>query len=578
MTHSFVPPTRRQVNLIVLALLVGMFLASLDQMVVATAIRTIGDDLNGLTVQAWVTTAYMVAATLATPLYGKLSDIFGRKPFYVTALGLFVLGSTLCSFAESMYELAAYRAIQGAGAGGLMALAIMILGDILAPRERTRYQAAFFAVWGVSSVLGPVLGGFFAGADQILGIAGWRWIFLLNVPLGAAALVLIVRVLHVPHFGHATGRIDWSGVSALVVAIVPLLVVLERGNDWGWRSSSSLMLFAISLVGWVAFVAIERSEGDDALLPLRMFRVRTVAIANIVNFIMGFAMFGGLAGLPLYLQISRGMSPTRAGLAMIPFTVGILLASVVATRIIHITLRYKWLPVVGAFLLIVGTLLLSLLSYDSPFSDIAVYGIVFGSGLGCIMQPLLLAVQNALPAKDNGAGTASVMFSRQIGGSLGAAVFLSILFGTVADRIKGAFLRASETPAFQSAASDPAVVSSGKNGVVLQALATGDLAQAEAAGVSLDDTSFLQDLHPEIAAPFRIGFSDAINGVMLIAAAIIVVSFVISFFLPSLRLSEKSGLENLLDEKAAAADAERLAQADAGEAEPTRVPTSPPAG
>jgi hypothetical protein len=334
-----------------------------------------------------------------------------------------------------------------------------------------------------------------------------------------------------------------------------------------------LALFAVSFVGWVAFVYIQRAEGDDALLPLRMFKVRTVAVATIVNFIMGFAMFGGLAGLPLYLQISRGMSPTRAGLAMIPFTVGILLAAVIATRIIYKTLRYKWIPVVGAFLLVVGTLLLSLLSYDSPFSDIALYAIVFGAGLGCIMQPLMLAVQNALPAKDNGAGTASVMFSRQIGGSLGAAVFLSILFGTVADRIKEAFMRAAETQAFQSAASDPAVLSSGKNGIVLQALATGDLAQAEAAGVSLNDTSFLKDLHPQIAAPFRIGFSDAINGVMLIAAAIITVAFIVSFFLPSLRLSEKSGLENLLDERAAEVEAEAIL-ADESESvtpEPARV-------
>ncbi len=587
MSHAFVPPTRRQVNLIVLALVVGMFLASLDQMVVATAIRTIGDDLNGLTIQAWVTTAYMVAATLATPLYGKLSDIFGRKPFYVTALGLFVLGSTLCTFAGSMYELAAFRAIQGVGAGGLMALAIMILGDILAPRERTRYQAAFFAVWGVSAVLGPVLGGFFAGTDSLLGISGWRWIFLLNVPLGAAALVLIVRVLHVPHFDHATGRVDWSGVSALVVAIVPLLVVLERGNDWGWKSSSSLILFAISIIGWVAFVFIERSEGDDALLPLRMFRIPTVAITTTMNFIMGFAMFGGLAGLPLYLQISRGMSPTRAGLAMIPFTVGILLAAVIATRIIYQTLRYKWIPVVGSFLLIVGTFYLSHLEYDSPFSSIIVGAIIFGFGLGCLMQPLMLAVQNALPAKDNGAGTASVMFSRQIGGSLGAAVFLSILFGTVKDRIADAFARATETPAFQSVVSDPAVISSGKNGMVLQALSTGDLAHAEAAGISLDDTSFLQDLHPQIAAPFRIGFSDAINGVMLIAAGILIIAFVVSFFLPSLRLSEKSGLENLFDERAAKAEAEAEAVL-AGEsravvpnpvvAEPARVRPPKPKG
>ncbi len=559
---AFVHPTRRQINLVVFALMVGMFLASLDQMVVMTAIRTIGDDLHGLTVQAWVTTAYMVAATLTTPLYGKLSDMFGRKPFYVTAIGLFILGSALCSIATSMYQLAAFRTLQGAGAGGLMALAIMILGDLLSPKERTRYQAAFFAVWGVSSVLGPVLGGFFAGTDHILGVSGWRWIFLMNVPLGLLALALIVRVLHVPHLGHPAETVDWAGVGALIVALVPLLVVLERGQDWGWRTPTSLALFAVSLAGWVAFFFIERAAGEDALLPFRMFRVQTVWVTTIMNFIMGFAMFGGMAGLPLYLQISRGMSPTRAGLTMVPFTIGISLAAVIATRIIHNTLRYKWIPVTGSFVLIVGTLMLSRLQYDSPFSHIVWGGLVFGIGIGCLMQPLMLAVQNSLPAQDNGAGTASVMFARQIGGSLGAAVFLSILFSTVAERIKDAFAVAVTNPAFQAAASDPAVLSTGKNAVVLQAITTGDMAQAEAAGISLDDTSFLADLHPDIAAPFRIGFSNAINLVMLIGALIIVLAFLVSFLLPSLKLSEKSGLETLIDERASQEESPAEAEAD----------------
>lgn len=555
MSQTFVQPTQRQIKLVVVGLVVGMFLASLDQMVVATAIRTIGDDLHGLTIQAWVTTAYMVAATLSTPLYGKLSDIYGRKPLYLIALGLFVVGSALCVFAGSMYQLAAYRAVQGAGAGGLMALAIMILGDLLSPSERTRYQAAFFAVWGGSSVLGPVIGGFFAGAEQLGGVSGWRWIFLINVPLGIAALVLIVKVLHVPHLGHPTGKIDWWGVGTLVVAIVPLLVALERGHEWGWTTSSVVMLLVTSVLGWVGFYLAERATGDDALLPLRMFRVPTVRVATIMNFIMGFAMFGGLAGLPLYLQIARGMSPTRAGLAMLPFTAGIMIAAIIATRIIRTTLQYKWIPVVGCALLLVGTLLLSQMHYDSPFSFITAGAVIFGGGLGCIMQPLMLAVQNALPARDNGAGTASVMFFRQIGGSLGAAVFLSILFSTVQLRIAEAFTRAAETAGFQAAVADPSVLADPANAAVLEAIATGDLSSANDAGISLDDTSFIQNLNPELAAPFKVGFSSAIGGVMLIAAAIIFIGFVISFFLPAVTLSQKSGLENLADERAAAAKA-----------------------
>jgi EmrB/QacA subfamily drug resistance transporter len=549
MTKAFVAPTRRQINLIVFALMVGMFLSALDQMVVATAIRTIGDDLHGLTLQAWVTTAYMIAATISTPLYGKLSDMFGRKPLYVTALGLFILGSALSATATSMYQLAAYRGVQGAGAGGLMALAIMILGDLLSPRERTKYQAAFFSVWGVSSVLGPVIGGFFAGATTIFGIAGWRWIFLINVPLGAVAFVLIIRVLHVHHMGRGQQRVDWWGVAALTLGIIPLLTVLERGNAWGWTSQTSLALFTTSVVGFVLFYLAERSAGDDALLPLRMFRNRTVAVSTTVNFIMGFGMFGGLAGIPLYLQISRGMSPTRAGLAMLPFTVGIMLVATVSTIVIRRTGHYKWIPVAGVFLMLVGVVLLSRVQYDSPLWKVFGAAVIFGGGLGGLMQPLMLAVQNALSPRDNGAGTASVMFFRQIGGSLGTAVFLSLLFSNVQTKITGAFKAAAQTPAFLQAIRDPAVnVPGSTNAAVIAAVTSGDPTRLQSSGISLNDTSFIHDLAPQLAAPFQIGFAQAIASVILITGALIVVGLVVIFFLPSLPLKEKSGLQAMADE------------------------------
>jgi EmrB/QacA subfamily drug resistance transporter len=556
-------------NLIVLGLMVGMFLAALDQMVVATAIRTIGDDLHGLTLQAWVTTAYMIAATISTPLYGKLSDMFGRKPLYVIALSLFVLGSTLCTTATSMYELAAFRGLQGAGAGGLMALAIMILGDLLSPRERTRYQAAFFGVWGMASVLGPVIGGFFAGATSIFGIAGWRWIFLVNVPLGAAALLLITRVLHVHHMGRREQRIDWWGVTALVIGIVPLLIVLERGHDWGWTTPTSLTLFAISALGFILFVFAEASARDDALLPLRMFRNRTVSVATIVNFIMGFGMFGGLAGIPLYLQISRGMSPTQAGLAMLPFTFGIMIVAIVATRIIHNTGHYKWIPVTGVFLLLVGIMLLSRIQYDSPLWKVFGAAVIFGGGLGGLMQPLMLAVQNALPPRDNGAGTASVMFFRQIGGSIGTAVFLSLLFGRVQTAIADAFKSAAQTPAFVNALQDPAVLANPKNAAVAQAVQTQDFSHLQDAGISLNDTSFIQQLDPHLAAPFQVGFASAIASAILVAAFFIAIAFVVIFFLPSIPLSEKSGLQSMADDEAAASAG---AKSDEDEGEEIVVP------
>jgi EmrB/QacA subfamily drug resistance transporter len=577
MSQSFVHPTKRQINLIVVALLVGMFLAALDQMVVTTAIRTIGDDLHGLTLQVWVSTAYMIAATISTPLYGKLSDLYGRKPLYVLALVLFVAGSLLCSTSTSMYQLAAYRSLQGAGAGGLMALAIMILGDLLSPRERTKYQASFFAVWGASSVLGPVIGGFFAGATNLLGIAGWRWIFLVNVPLGVFALMLIVRVLHVPSLGHRSSHIDWSGVMALVVAIVPLLIVLERGHDWGWTVPLSLTLVAISLVGWSAFIAVERRAGDDALLPFRMFANQTVAVATVANFIMGFGMFGGMAGLPLYLQISRGMSPTIAGLAMVPATLGIGIVAIVSTTIIRKTGHYKWITVGGMGLLVIGILILSRVHYDSNFWHVIFGGIVFGAGLGGLMQPMMLAVQNALPPRDNGAGTASVMFSRQIGGSLGAAVFLSLLFGSVIGKIADAFKAAATTPAFQQAISDPNVLATGDNAAVVQALAVQTPDAFAQAGITMDDTSFIHRLDPAIAAPFQIGFSNAITSVMLIAAFVALVGLVVVFFLPSLPLKETSGLQAMADE-AELASGVVPSDNDGREPEPAAVPAKPPRG
>src|SRR6188768_257919 len=231
---GFTAPTHREILTILGGLMLGMFLAALDQTIVATSIRTIGDDLNGLSLQAWVTTAYLLTATISTPLYGKLSDIYGRKPLYMISISIFVLGSLLSGTADSMYQLAVYRGIQGLGAGGLMALAITILGDLVAPRERARYQGYFLAVFGTASVLGPVVGGFFAGAETILGITGWRWVFLINVPIGILAIIVVSRVLHLPPLKRVEHRIDWLGAVALVVTLVPLLLVAEQGRIWGW--------------------------------------------------------------------------------------------------------------------------------------------------------------------------------------------------------------------------------------------------------------------------------------------------------------------------------------------------------
>ena len=524
--------------------MVGMFLAALDQMVVSTAIRTIGDDLNGLTLQAWVTTAYLIASTISTPLYGKLSDIFGRKPLYVVSITSFVVGSLLSGIATSMYELAAFRAVQGLGAGGLMALALIILGDMLSPRERTKYQAFFFGVWGVASVLGPVLGGFFADADSVLGFAGWRWIFFINVPLGIIALFIILRVLHLPA-NHKRVKIDWAGVAMLVVGIVPMLIVVEQGRTWGWTSGSVLGLGALSVVGIVGFLVAELRAQDNALLPPRIFKNRTVSVSAGLNFIMGFAMFGGMAGLPLYTQIAKGMSPTASGLAMLPMTFGIIAMAGTSARVIHQTGRYKMFPVIGTSLLVIAGLYLSTLQAADPLWHLFLGAGVFGLGLGGVMQPNMLAVQNAVEPRDMGTGSASVMFFRQIGGSLGTAVFLSILFGAVQGDISNEFAAAAKTEQFQSVVNDPATLDNPLNAAIITTLQSGSLDNAAQSGISLDDTSFINKLDPVLAAPFKEGFADAITRVFFISALISIISLIFALFIPHIELQEKSGLESM---------------------------------
>lgn len=548
-------PTHRQILTILGGLMMGMFLAALDQTIVATAIRTIGDDLQGLSLQAWVTTAYLITSTIATPLYGKLSDIYGRKPLYLAAIVLFLIGSLLCGTATSMYQLAAYRAVQGLGGGGLMSLAITILGDLLSPRERAKYQAYFLAVFGTSSVLGPIIGGFFAGADTVLGITGWRWIFLVNVPFGILGMVVITRVLHLPPLAKVFHRIDWPGGLALAGGLVPLLLVAEQGREWGWGSPVALACYALGAAGIAAFLLAERRAGDDALLPLHLFRNRTFGVSALINLVIGMGMFGGLATLPLYLQIAKGMSPTAAGLALLPLTLGIMTTSVVSGQTVARTGRYRIFPILGTLCLAAGALLMSQLVPDSSMVEVAWRSAIFGFGLGFCFQPLVLAVQNAVPPKDMGVATSSSLFFRQMGGTLGTAVFLSILFSTVAGNIRDAFAAASRTAPFQEALADPAVLEDPANAPVVGMLEGGG------APPSLDDSSFINAMDPRLAAPFLDGFAQSTSLVLLIAAAIIAVSIALAFLLPEIPLRQVSGIQSRMD-AANAAEPGTAGQAD----------------
>ena len=561
--------THRQIVTILLGLMLGVLLAALDQTIVSTAIRTIADDLHGLNLQAWATTAYLITATISTPLYGKLSDLYGRKSFFLTAISIFIVGSVLCTFSMSMYQLAAFRAVQGLGAGGLMSLAFAIIGDIVPPRERARYQGYFLAVFGTASVIGPLAGGAFAGAASIMGFAGWRWVFLLNVPIAAAALIVVYKVLNIPHTPREH-RIDWPGALALTVGVIPVLVVAEQGRDWGWDSARAIGCYLIAAAGLTAFVIAEQRIGDEALLPLRLFRNGVFSVTSAAGLIIGTGMFGGLILIPQYLQIVKGVSPTEAGLRLLPLMGGIMVASLGSGQLTSRTGRYKIFPVWGTALMTVALLLLYLrLDVDTSLLEVEIYMALFGLGLGGCLQTLIMAAQNAVPARDMGVATASATFFRQMGGTLGVAVFLSILFSTAGGRIADAFRTIAPTPAFQSALADPAVRNDPANAAVLQTVRAGGVGASGNAGGVLQDSSFLQHIDPRLARPFLVGFSNAMDEVFLVAAGIMFIAFVLLLFLEEVPLRTQSGIQALAAELAAEASA-------APYPEPTDPATPPP--
>ncbi|HEX5428471.1 MAG TPA: MDR family MFS transporter [Pedococcus sp.] len=547
------PLTHRQILTILVGLMMGMFLAALDQTIVATAIRTIADDLKGLDQQAWATTAYLITSTIVTPLYGKLSDIYGRKKFFLAAISIFVVGSMLCTLSQSMLQLAFYRAFQGLGAGGLFALALAIIGDIVAPRERAKYQGYFLAVFGTSSVLGPVIGGFLAGQSSILGIDGWRWVFLVNVPIGIVALLVVGRTLHL-HHTRLDHRIDWGGAVALTVGLVPLLLVAEQGRDWGWASGRSIACFVVGSLGVAAFLLVERAMGDEALVPLTLFKERTVAVASTASVIIGIAMFGGLVSIPLYLQIVKGATPTEAGLMLLPLTLGIMTASIVSGQLISRTGRYRHWPIIGAALLTVALFVFHYVHADTPLWQTMLVMVFFGAGLGFNFQPLTLAVQNAVSPRLIGVATSSATFSRQIGGTLGAAVFLSILFTTAPDKIATALQRAFPTKDFQAALHDPANAAFAK-----QLAATRQSGGTAGSGTGvLKDSSFLSSLDPRLAKPFLQGFSDSMDLVFLVGSGVMVFGFLVMWLLPHVELRSGSAYSERGKADADAAAAEAL--------------------
>ena len=528
--------THRQIVLVLVGLMSGMFLSALDQSVVGSAMRTIADDLQGLELQAWATTAYLITSTITTPIYGKLGDIFGRRRLFITAIGIFIAGSVGAAFSASMFDLAAWRAFQGVGAGGLFTLSITILADIVPPRERARYQGAFMAVFGTSSVLGPLIGGLFADMNEFLFVEGWRWIFLINFPIGVVALFMVVSFLHVPHTPRKS-KIDWFGAATIIVAVVPILLVAEQGREWGWSSAMSIAMYVTGAIGIVSFIFVERRMGADALLPLSLFKSSTFRMSTIIGVIVGIGMFGGMMTIPLILQIVEGASPTEAGLLMIPMTIGMMTASMGSGIITGRTGKYKMFLVAGTGLMASAYAYFAFITVDWEIWQISIGMVFLGLGLGQLMQTLTIAAQNSVEARDIGVATSSATFFRQMGGTLGVAVFLSILFAVLSDKAQwiGEEIKKVIT-------ANPALLQEPQN-AILQNAGPGGLGE-----LVNTDSSFLQVISPEIALPIQTAFVQSGAIVFGSAAVVVAVAFVLTLFVKEIPLRDKAGFAAAADD------------------------------
>ncbi|MGW0839005.1 DHA2 family efflux MFS transporter permease subunit [Streptomyces sp. NPDC002787] len=480
------------------ALLLGMLLAALDQTIVSTALPTIVSELGGLEHLSWVVTAYMLAATAATPLWGKLGDQYGRKRLFQTAIVIFLIGSALCGMAQDMPQLIGFRALQGLGGGGLMVLSMAIVGDLVPPRERGRYQGLFGAVFGATSVLGPLLGGLFT--EHL----SWRWVFYVNLPVGAVALVVIATALRIPRRAERH-VIDYLGTFLIAsVATCLVLVASLGGTTWDWNSPRITGLCVLAVVLAVVFVAVERRAAEP-VLPLKLFRVRTFTLSAVISFVVGFAMFGAMTYLPTFLQVVHGVSPTMSGVHMLPMVFGLLLASTVSGQIVSRTGRWKVFPVAGTAVTTLGLLLLHQLDANSSDGEISAYLLVFGLGLGLVMQVLVLIVQNAVSYEDLGVATSGATFFRSIGASFGVAVFGTVFAGHLGDKLTDA-LEGTTLPS----------------------------------GVSVDglraDPREIAELPAALRPSVLDAYSSAITDVFVYAAPVALLGFVLAWFLREDRL------------------------------------------
>lgn len=499
--------THKEIMVILGGLMTGMLLAALDQTIVSTALKSIVEDFEGLNHYTWVVTAYLLTSTASTPLYGKISDIYGRRIVFQFAIVTFLLGSFLAGASQNMTELIGFRAIQGLGAGGLMALTFVIIGDIVPPRERGRYQGYFGAVWGLSSVAGPLLGGFFSDNSTILGITGWRWIFYINIPFGIAALAITSAVLHIPKVKR-DHTIDYFGALLMVAAVSStLLAVSIYGPERGWSDSTTLTYITIGILLTFIFLLWE-GKAKEPILPLSLFKNHTFSLTSALGFIIGAGMFGAIVMLPLYLQVVKGDTATEAGLKLIPFMLGIVSTSIYSGKAITKHGHYKRFPIIGTVVMTIGILLMSTLSTTTPFWQLSIYAIMVGAGLGLSMQTIVIALQNAVDFKDMGVATSSNTFFRSLGSVFGTAIFGTILTNRLAFYLEDNFknLAASNPSAVQGF--DPAALEGIQN-----------------------NTAVLQTLPPVIQATALESFVNSFHVVFLVAAPITALGFLLALFL-----------------------------------------------